>query len=70
MTCDDDAVPVRWVTVGLLLERVCRATIASRRYVDMEDVLGTAANALEAGLRCVLTDVLADRIPPNVYRTM
>jgi hypothetical protein len=69
-TCVDDAVPVQWVTVGLLLERVCRALLASRRHEDMEDVLETAADALEAGTRCVLSDVLAHHIAANLFRSM
>lgn len=65
-------VPVAWVSIALLVERVCRAMAAAGRegqFDEPDDVLMVAAT-LEGQVREVLGAVARREIAPNTYRVM
>jgi len=68
-TLEDDPPAVQFVTVAVLLERICHA-VADHPKLDTEGVLAAAADVLEQHTRSVLSGVQSGRIPASTYRVM
>lgn len=69
-TLEDEAPAVQFVSVALLLERICHALVAGCPELDTEGVLDAAADVLEQHTRTVLSGVQTGRIPAGSYRVM
>jgi hypothetical protein len=65
-----ESTAVQFVSVAVLLERICHAVVAGCPELDTEGVLAAAADRLEQHTRAVLAGVQAGRISPSTYRTM
>ena len=70
LTLAHEAPAVQAVVLNLLLERAFRALIANDPRRDTNAALTGLAAMLEVEVQHVLADVVSQKVPSNLYRTM